>query len=1061
MATMQLTRSEGEGARIAALRAYQILDTTPERVFDDLTRQAARACGAPIALISLVDTERQWFKAKVGLAVEETSREVSFCAHAIRYEGVMVVPDTAADPRFAANPLVVGEPAIRFYAGAPLVNPEGHALGTLCVIDVVPRALNAEQREALEALGRLVVSQLELRKALGREREAARRERTERLRREAIEQAALDCIITIDHRGRVLEFNPAAEATFGYPRDQAVGRELTALIVPPRARAAHRWGLADFLATGKGPVLGRRIEVEAIHADGSILTVELAITVVPVDGPPIFTAYLRDISERRRTEEALRLSVAESNKLALVASRTDNAVIITDAAGRIEWVNDGFTRISEYTPQEVLGRKPGSFLQGPETDPATTALMSTRLAQGEGFRVEVLNYSKSGRKYWLAVEVQPIRDDQGTLIHFMAIESDVTERKRTEEALRLLSDEALRESRRRLATVVKGAPVILFATDGRGVITLSEGRGLAAIGLAAGEVVGRLASEVFGGELDVLDDLRRCLLGETFEVVRNAAGRSFNTRYTPHCGPVGEVIGVIGVATDVTDRMAAEEAMGRAEARYRDLFEHSTEGIFQTTPEGQFLDANPALARIYGYESPAELISSLTDIGGQLYADPDRRDQFRGAIQERGSLTGFVSQVRRRDGVDIWIEEGARVVRDASGAALYYEGTVQDVTERRRAEEEIRGLNASLARRLDRIGALRRIDMAITGSLDLRVTLDTILDQVAAQLGVHAAAVLLLDPHTLILEYAAGCGFRGAGIARSRLRLGEGHAGRAALERRTVHVPDLREPREPLERRDLPRDEGFVAYHAVPLLAKGQVRGVLEVFHRGPLDTDPEWCAFLDALAGQAAIAVDNASLFEGLQRSNLDLTLAYDATIEGWSRALDLRDEETEGHTRRVTEMTLRLARAMNIAGAELIQIRRGALLHDIGKMGIPDRILRKPGPLTDEEWVIMRKHPTYALELLAPIAFLRAALEIPHGHHEKWDGTGYPRGLAGEQIPPAARIFAAVDIWDALRSDRPYRAGWPEDRVRAHIAGLSGTHLDPEVVRVFLALLAATVPD
>jgi putative nucleotidyltransferase with HDIG domain len=213
---------------------------------------------------------------------------------------------------------------------------------------------------------------------------------------------------------------------------------------------------------------------------------------------------------------------------------------------------------------------------------------------------------------------------------------------------------------------------------------------------------------------------------------------------------------------------------------------------------------------------------------------------------------------------------------------------------------------------------------------------------------------------------------------------------------------------------------------------------------------------FLETLAGQAAIAIDNAKLFEGLQRSNVELALAYDTTLEGWSRALELRDQETEGHTERVTEMTLRLARAVGrFAEAELMHLRRGALLHDIGKMGIPDGILLKPGPLTEAEWEIMRQHPIYAHEMLSPIAFLRPALDIPYCHHEKWDGSGYPRGLRGEQIPLAARVFAVADVWDALRSNRPYRAAWPEAQVIAHIRSLSGVHFDPQIVEAFLKVL------
>ncbi|MGH2524834.1 MAG: GAF domain-containing protein, partial [Anaerolineales bacterium] len=211
---------------------------------------------------------------------------------------------------------------------------------------------------------------------------------------------------------------------------------------------------------------------------------------------------------------------------------------------------------------------------------------------------------------------------------------------------------------------------------------------------------------------------------------------------------------------------------------------------------------------------------------------------------------------------------------------------------------------------LRRLAALRTIDMAISASLDLRMTLDIFLSQVTAQLSVDAAAVLLLDPHTQLLRYVAGRGFRGSGIDRTQLRLGEGRAGYAALERQIVKIPNLAEDGPDSLRAQLLASEEIVAYYAAPLLAKGQVTGVLEIFHRSVLEPDSEWLRFLEALAGQAAIAIENATLFESLERSNIELTLAYDATIEGWSRALDLRDRETEGHSERVTEMTLRLAR-------------------------------------------------------------------------------------------------------------------------------------------------------
>ena len=210
------------------------------------------------------------------------------------------------------------------------------------------------------------------------------------------------------------------------------------------------------------------------------------------------------------------------------------------------------------------------------------------------------------------------------------------------------------------------------------------------------------------------------------------------------------------------------------------------------------------------------------------------------------------------------------------------------------------------------------------------------------------------------------------------------------------------------------------------------------------------------ALTGQTALVVENVALLKSLRHSNLELTLAYDATIEGWSRALDLRDNETEGHTLRVTEMTVKLARLFNLSEAELVQVRWGALLHDIGKMGVPDEILHKPGPLTGEEWVRMKMHPTYAYEMLAPIQYLRLALDIPYCHHEKWDGSGYPNGLKAYQIPLFARIFSVVDVWDALNSNRPYRAAWTKEIVREYLQSTSGMHFDPRVVALFMQ-----VPD
>jgi HD-GYP domain-containing protein (c-di-GMP phosphodiesterase class II) len=353
--------------------------------------------------------------------------------------------------------------------------------------------------------------------------------------------------------------------------------------------------------------------------------------------------------------------------------------------------------------------------------------------------------------------------------------------------------------------------------------------------------------------------------------------------------------------------------------------------------------------------------------------------------------------------------------------------------------------------------ALREIDLAITSNMALSETLHVVLYQARARLHVDACAILLLDPETQKLEYTGGQGFRTELIKKTAIQLGEGSAGYAVQEQRIFGRAEIESPAEISDRAEVITEENVVVYFIAPLVAKGKLLGALEVYHRAPIIMKTEWLKFLETLAGQTAIAIDNANLLVELQRSNADLTQAYDTTLEGWSTALDLRDKETEGHTKRVTEMTIRLAERIGVSQQELIQIRRGALLHDIGKMGIPDRILLKPDKLTDEEWILMHMHPTYAFQMLKPIAYLQQALDIPYCHHEKWDGTGYPRGLKGEEIPLGARIFCIVDVYDALTSDRPYRTAWPKEKVLSHIRGLAGSHFDPQVVEAFLKMMGA----
>jgi HD-GYP domain-containing protein (c-di-GMP phosphodiesterase class II) len=355
---------------------------------------------------------------------------------------------------------------------------------------------------------------------------------------------------------------------------------------------------------------------------------------------------------------------------------------------------------------------------------------------------------------------------------------------------------------------------------------------------------------------------------------------------------------------------------------------------------------------------------------------------------------------------------------------------------------------------LERLTALRAIDQSILSRVDLGQTLEVLLEKITGLLQVGAANILLYNPQMKTLKVSAQQGLSSP-LLEDTLLLGETHAGRVAQNREMVFLSDLSQIEDSLTEKIRQMGEDFVSYAAIPLVAKDELKGVLQVLNRSRLEPSEDWIGFLEALADQTAIAINSAQLFNEQQQTNARLAQAYEDTIDGWSRALDLRDRETEGHSQRVTDLTLELARRMDIPEDQLAHIRRGAKLHDIGKMGIPDTILLKPDQLTQDEWKIMRRHPILAADLLYPIEFLAPALEIPFGHHEKWDGMGYPQGLRGEEIPLAARIFAVIDVWDAITHDRPYRPAWTKLKALEHIREQAGKHFDPRVVEEFLAML------
>jgi putative nucleotidyltransferase with HDIG domain len=379
---------------------------------------------------------------------------------------------------------------------------------------------------------------------------------------------------------------------------------------------------------------------------------------------------------------------------------------------------------------------------------------------------------------------------------------------------------------------------------------------------------------------------------------------------------------------------------------------------------------------------------------------------------------------------------------------------IQDITRVSRSIYDLElGVNDHLNSRRNQLTALMGIGSVINSSLGKEQVLEEVMDSLISLMHAERGFLMLRQSSGELRPQIA------RGIAHINL-IEEAFAFSRTIIRKVV---DTGQPVLTTNAQEDPRFEGQIsvaAYHlrsimCAPLKIKDQLIGVLYVDNRARTgmfgDSDLE---LISAFANQAAVAIDNALLFDELQKSNRDLERAYQATLEGWVHALDLKDKETEGHTQRVTVLTERLAGSMGVEGEALVHITRGALLHDIGKMGIPDSILLKKGELTEEERCIIRQHPVYAYQMLKPIEFLRPAIDIPYCHHEKWDGTGYPRGLKGMEIPFAARIFPVIDVWDALVSDRPYRKALPHDEVRLRIKADSGKHFDPHVVRAFLEL-------
>jgi putative nucleotidyltransferase with HDIG domain len=381
-----------------------------------------------------------------------------------------------------------------------------------------------------------------------------------------------------------------------------------------------------------------------------------------------------------------------------------------------------------------------------------------------------------------------------------------------------------------------------------------------------------------------------------------------------------------------------------------------------------------------------------------------------------------------------------------------------------KSEEQLRDSYHRLEQGLRQMNILHNIDQSITTHTDYSGMASAILSDIVSPGEVDGAVLFIpnmpgsgrmrgtgpLGP----LRMAGMAGLPESAVDSSVLNWQMILASQVFQNCQPYYVTNMEQENHP-GAETLQRMAGYNICAALPLVARRQAKGVLEFFLRQTDSTNEDWKTFLQSLAIQAAIGMDHVDMLDNLKRSNRELALAYDETIKGWAQALELREKEDRGHAERVSELSVRLASAMGMSGETLDNMRRGAFLHDIGKMAVPDSILYKTGPLNNEEWVTMRQHPTVGYRMLSSIDYLKPALDVVYCHHEKWDGSGYPRGLKAYEIPLSARIFAVIDVWDALTNDRPYRLAWPTSETRAYMKDQVGKHFDPGVIETFLKIV------
>ena len=588
----------------------------------------------------------------------------------------------------------------------------------------------------------------------------------------------------------------------------------------------------------------------------------------------------------------------------------------------------------------------------------------------------------------------------------------------------------------------------------QGGVLLYDARGELTYANAAVEAItGMAPDQFFASQVSYLDGGADQNLDQTFE---HLGGRLVHARIdiSAFIDDAGNRNGGVISVQDTSSIRRAAQMMHANQTRLRSIVATAIEGILTLDSEGRIESLNPAAERMFGISSSAAVGEHLSDLTPQDATDAGDMYLHRYLKTPPAHPEGQVQELRavRADGTVFPIEMNLRHYDHRNQRK--YIVSIRDISKQKAAESRV-GVQ------LRQLQALHRVDRVLSASRDQDVILDVVADQVVTAPDLDVAIIRTFSSVLQRLELQTSHGLAANEVAEPVVMLGAGLAGRAAFDQRPAR---LRHRDDALVRDG--DDASFAGQTsvdglAIPLVANAQLKGTLEVYSFDRRGISDESVDFLNSLGYQVANAIDGTELFTATLRSKQLLESAYEATLEGWSRALEMRGVDTEGHAIRVSRLAVQLGEAMGLEGDELKTLRRGALLHDIGKIGIPDSVLHKPGKLDEADWELIREVPNHAMDLLGGLPFLREASSVPYFHNEKWDGTGYPNGLAGEAIPLEARIFSLVDVWDTLMSDRPYRRALPRDSALAQIASLSGSNFDPDVVRAFLDMIGEAPPE